>query len=70
MTDTLAEHVADMHRNRTWRWRRGVETLAQAHAAAHHRYAQNHYHAGANLGPSHRPIGWATGEAAVRRDGS
>lgn len=64
----LREHLGRMHGALPASLEHGTLTqLARWHAERHHRYANNHYHEGVNLGPGQRPEGWRTGEGAVPR---
>lgn len=62
---TLVAHLDAFHKSMHRTKSMTLAQLQKAHARSHHRYAQNHYHAGPNTGPDNRPKGWKTGEAAV-----
>jgi hypothetical protein len=63
---TLRRHIEDMHRRPHGAISHmTLAELQRFHRGQHHRYATDHSHAGANLGPGQRPPGWSTGEDVV-----
>lgn len=66
----LVGHLTELHPHNPFTKSMTLARLQAFHAHVHHRFggAANHYHAGCNLGPDHRPEGWHTGEGAMRKD--
>lgn len=64
----LLDHLRTLHRYSGRGNGVKTEVLQKLHRHQHHHRWLRHYHAGVNLGPDQRPVGWTTGEDAVLKD--